>query len=175
MDSKKLRTLKALTEHLKSEISIANGYQHDVDDRVFRGRMFLDPSDPLPALAILDSPDPDRFPKATGDQDRIDAAVGLEAWVILIQGWVDDDKLNPTDLAFNLLADIDKALAKILQGQDMMKGRQAHPNYMLGGLIEGMTMEPGVCRPPDSISSTAYCWKRVTLQFVSDPNDPYAD
>lgn len=177
MDSKKLRILKRLTEHLKSEIVPANGYQHDLSEpgHVIRGRLFIGPDDPLPQVSLLDNLDPDRFPRLAGEDDRINAPHGKEAWILLVQGWVEDDKENPTDPAFNLLADVRKALAKILQGTDPMSGRQPHPNYMLGDLIEGMTMEPGVCRPPDSISNRAYFWMRVTLEFVEDQNDPYAD
>ena len=38
MDSKRLRTLKALTAHLEAEVTPANGYQHDLTKAVFRGR-----------------------------------------------------------------------------------------------------------------------------------------
>lgn len=178
MDSKKLRTLKALSDHLRAEVRPDNGYTYDLSDRperVVRGRLLIDPADPVPQVSILDNLDPDRFPKLAGGDDRMNAPNAREGWVLLIQGWVDDDKLNPTDPAFNLLADVRKALAKILQGDEPNTGRTAHPAYMLGYLIEGMTMEPGVCRPPDGISNRAYFWMRVTLQFVEDQNDPYAD
>ena len=176
MDSKRLRTLKALTAHLEAEVTPANGYQHDLTSAVFRGRALFGEDDPLPAVSILDSPNADRAARRTGDDDLIESATSREDWTLLIQGWVDDDKLNPTDPAFNLMADVRKALAKINQGYDMQTGRTPHPNYMLGGLVEGMTMEPGVARPPEQgVSSRAFFWMRVALQFVEDENDPFAD
>lgn len=176
MDSKRLRTLKALTDHLKSEVTPANGYQHDLSEAVFRGRMYFGEDDPLPCVSLLDNSDPDRAPRRAGYHDRIDAPVANEGWTILLQGWTVDDKANPTDPAELLMADVRKALAKVLQGHSMQTGRLAHPNFMLGGLIEGMTMEPGVVRPPaEGVSSRAFFWMRVTLQFVEDQNDPYAD
>lgn len=175
-DSKRLRTLKALTDHIASEITPANGYQHDLSGAVFRGRLYHDEDDPLPSVSILDNPDPDRAPRRTGDQDRQDAPVAFEGWTLLVQGWADDDKMNPTDTAELLMADVRKGLAKVLQGDEWMTGRMAHPNFMLGGLIEGMTMEPGVARPPvEGISTRSYFWMRVTLKFVENQNDPYAD
>lgn len=177
-DSKRLRTLKALCEHLRTEVTPANGYAHDLSaapGSVTRGRMFHDPDDALPAVSILDNPDPDRFPRLAGWQDRLDAPHSVEVWPLLIQGWVKDDKLNPTDPAFNFMADVRKGLAKILQSSHPTTGAQAHPAYMLGDLIEGLTMEPGVCRPPDNISSVAYFWMRLMLRFTEDQNDPYAD
>lgn len=175
-DPKRLRLLKALTGHLKSEITPANGYQHDLSEAVFRGKLLFDDSDPLPCVSVLESPDPDRAPAFAGAQDRVNAPNSAEDWMLLIQGWAKDDKLNPTDPAYRLMADVRLALAKILQGDEMMSGRQAHPSYMLGGLIEGMTMEPGVARPPqEGVSSRAFFWMRVRLKFVEDQNNPYAD
>lgn len=175
-DPKRLRTLMALTEHLRTEVTLANGYQHDLSGAVFRGKLLFDESDPLPSVSLLESPDPDRAPVLAGYHDRVDAPQSNEEWMLLLQGWAVDDKVNPTDPAYRLMADVRKALAKILQGDDPMSGRQAHPSYMLGGLIEGMTMEPGVARPPqEGVSSRAFFWMRVKLKFVEDQNDPYAD
>lgn len=179
MDSKRLRTLKALTEHLRTEVTPANGYEHDLsgEGAVMRGRLYHDEDAPLPGVSILDNIDPDRAPRRTGWQDMAEADTSYEGWTLLVQGWVKDDKLNPTDPAFNLMADVRKALAKVLQDADAHAGRPtAHPNYLLGGLIEGMTMEPGIARPPmEGVSSRAFFWMRVTLKFVEDQNDPYAD
>lgn len=178
-DSKRLRVLKALSTHLATEVRPANGYQHDlsVTGAVSRGVLYLTQDSPVPSVSILDNIDPDRAARRTGWQDRVDADTSLEGWTLLIQGWVKDDKLNPTDPAFNLMADVRKALAKVLQDADPHAGRaQAHASYMLGGLIEGMTMEPGIARPPmEGVSSLAFFWMRVTLKFVEDQNDPYAD
>jgi hypothetical protein len=174
MDSKRLRALKALTTHLETEVSIVNGYQHDLAGAVFRGRLLFGPQQTLPSVAILDNPDPDRFPRMTGGKEY-ESDTRLNQWVLLVQGWADDDKIHPTDPAHNLLADVVKALAKISQGMHPTTFAPGHPNYMLGDLISGMTMEPGVVRPPqEGVSDKAFFWMRIMLQFVEDTNDPYA-
>lgn len=176
MDSKRLRTMKAISDFLMREVAVANGYQHDLAGAVFRGRLFFGEGDPLPSASILDNPDPDRFPKATGWQDQAEAGVALEQWTILVQGWVKDDKQNPTDPAFNLMADVRKALARVLQEPDPRYGHPENPDYHFGDLIEGMTMEPGVVRPPqEGVSAKAFFWFRVHLKFVENQDDPYAD
>lgn len=174
MDSKRLLTMKAISEFLAREITTDNGYQHDLTAKVFRGRLHYGANDPLPCLSILDNPDPDRFPKLTGWHDQNSAGVSLEDWTILVQGWAEDDKVNPTDTAFNLMADVRKALAKVLQEEDPRLGRPENPDYKFGDLIEGMTMEPGVVRPPqEGVSSRAFFWFRIHLKFVENQDDPY--
>lgn len=171
-DSKRLTTLKKLGEFLMAEVSVANGYKHDLDEAVFRGRMFSTNNDPLPMVTILENIDPDRYPRlAGGDREHPYTA---EDWVLLVQGWAVDDKENPTDPAYELMADIRKALAKLRKRPDPMTADTENPNYLLGGLIAGMTMEPGIARPPiEQVSAKAFFWMRVVLKFVEDPNDPY--
>ncbi len=172
-DSKRLTALKALTAHLISEISIVNGYKHDLEpESVFRGRMHSDDSDLLPALAILENVDPDRYPRRAGGEAQ--APLQLEDWILLLQGWVEDDKVNPTDPAYEFMADVKKALALILQDEHPVHGTGKHPNYLLGGLIAGMTIEPGTVRPPiEQVSARAFFWLRIVLKFVEDPKDPF--
>lgn len=173
-DSKRLTTLKALSAHLEEEVSIANGYKHDLAGSVFRGRTFFDTDDQLPAVSILENPDPDRFPARAGGDDY-QAPVQLDRWTLLIQGWAEDDKQNPTDPAYELMADVKKALAKILKDAHPITGAGKHPSHMLGGLISGMTMEPGTVRPPmEQVSSFAFFFMRIVLKFVEDTNDPYS-
>lgn len=172
-DSKRLTTLKALTTFLRTEVSVANGYKHDLDGRVVRGRMFVGRDDPLPLVSILENLDPDRYPRMAGGD--YDAPTSKEEWILLLQGWVEDDKVNPTDSAYELMADVRKALAKIRKrGGGPMDDPSNYPNWNLGGLISGMTMEPGIVRPPiEQVSEKAFFWMRVTLKFVEDQNDPY--
>ena len=171
-DSKKLTTLKALTDYLKTEVSVANGYKHDLAGKVFRGRMFFTRDDAAPMVSLLENLDPDRYPRLAGGD--YDAPTSKEDWVILVQGWVDDDKVNPTNPAYELMADVRKALAKLRRRGGPMEPEDSYPNYYLGGLISGITMEPGIVRPPiEQVSERALFWMRVTLKFVEDQNDPY--
>ncbi len=172
-DSKRLTTLKRLSTFLATEVARDNGYKHDLAGAVFRGRMFTTNNDPLPMVTILENVDPDRYPRPAGGETE--APTTNEDWVLLVQGWAEDDKDNPTDPAYELMADVRKALAKLKQRPHPVLGGPENPDYMLGGLIAGMTMEPGIARPPiEQVSSKAFFWMRVVLKFVEDPNDPYA-
>lgn len=171
-DSKRLATLKALTTYLAAEITVANGYQHTLTAAVFRGRMVFDTEDPLPCVSILDNLNPDRFPVRAGNNDGA-AGVSGQRWILLVQGWVDDDKLNPTDPAELLLADVKMALAKLDHDPNPMTTEQRSANYLLGGLIEGLECEPGTVRPPDQNSAKAYFWMRVVLKFTENVRNPF--
>lgn len=172
-DSKRLTTLKRLCDYLQREVRKANGYKNDLKGRVFRGRMFYSNNDTPPLVSIMENLDPDRFPRLAGGDYELPTT--KEGWVLLVQGWCEDDKENPTDPAYELMADVRKALAKIVKrGHPTDAAQIPNPDLMLGGLIAGMTMEPGIARPPiEQVSAKAFFWMRVTLQFVEDPNDPY--
>lgn len=180
-DCKRLVALKRLTDYLQTEVTVANGYQHDLSPvdadtpRVYRGREDFDDNDPLPCVSLLENMDPDRYPPSAGT-GRQQHSEQLNRWVILVQGWVEDDKLNPTDPAYNLQADVIKALARITQGGDPRQARPADHDtvYMLGGMLDNFVVEPGVVRPPtEQVSNKAFFWLRVTLTMPEDPNDPY--
>jgi hypothetical protein len=173
-DSKRLATVKALCAHLAAEIRIDNGYKHDLTSpySVVRGRYKFDDADPLPQVSVMESPNPDRFPNRAGDQDWIDAEE-KELWTLYLQGWVEDDKLNPTDPAYELMADVKKALAKLVQNRGD-NGAPRYPEiYLLGGLINGIRWEGGTVRPPDQNSAKAFFWMRVILEFTENLNDPF--
>lgn len=130
-DSKKLTTLKALCAFLAAEVSVANGYKHDLAGAVFRGRMFSTNNDPLPMVTLLENLDPDRYPRQAGGENQ--HVVTNEDWVLLVQGWAIDDKENPCDTAYELMADVRKALAKLKQRPHPVTGGPENPNYLLGG------------------------------------------
>lgn len=171
-DSKRLTTLKALSDFLAGEVSIANGYKHDLAGKVFRGRMFVTTNDPLPMVSFMENIDPDRYPRtAGGDYEQ---KTTKEDWVLLVNGWAEEDKQNPTDPAYELMADVKKALAKLAKRPAPLSGEADNPHLHLGGLITGMTMEPGIARPPiEQVSTKAFFWMRIALKFVENPNDPY--
>ncbi len=175
-DSKRLTTLKSLCEFLMGEIQEANGYKHSLDPQrgVQRGRIEYTNADPLPGVSVLEDIDPDRFPRRAAGQDGTLAPIEVTEWTLLVQGWVKDDLENPTDPAYELMADVRKALAKISREVDPTDGVEDPTVYRLGGLIAGLSMEPGVVRPPaEGVSSKAFFWMRVTLKFTEDLNDPY--
>lgn len=185
-DDLRLTIQKRLTAYLEGEVSVANGYQHDLAGKVFRGRTKYNHEEDggvgVPLLSILESPDADRFPLRTGYQDGVESATQREGYVLLVQGWVENDSVNPTDPAYPFLADVKKALARLAEAETVYGARGPVHNprfnpetYMLGGLISGLTIEPGTVRPPmEQVSSNAFFWLRVVLQVVEDTNDPYS-
>jgi hypothetical protein len=177
---RRLLLQQRLTEFYESEISEANGYNHTLKGNVFRGRLRFDSKDPLPAIAILDNMDPDRFPQYAGRHGAY-MPTAEEEYVLLLQGWALDDACHPTDPAHYLMADVRKATA-ILQrrpfanpfAQSASPDGRDNPNYLLGGLLTGLAMEPGVVRPPmEGVSEKAFFFFRLRLKLVENPEDPY--
>lgn len=164
-DSKRLQVLKALTAHLET-ITLENGYQHALAGRVYRGRAVFGAETPLPCVSILEALNPDRNPREAGAGIQT-----LDSWILLIQGWTEDGaEASPTDPAHNLMADVKKAL-----GQLMRDGSPTNPNpsYMLGGMIEGLRVEPGTVRPPDENSARSYFYLRAVVEIAESLEDPY--
>lgn len=160
----RLEILRRLTAALE-EITVANGYQHDLAGRVYRGRSIFGESDPLPVISILEVPiQPDPNASAT------DGATNDGSWELVIQGFVEDDKDNPTDPAHFLMADVKMRLGEICkQNQDF---------NILGpwdgaSPVTDLRVGQGVVRPPDEVSYTAYFWLTATLQVVDDLTAPY--
>jgi hypothetical protein len=172
-DPFRLRVLKALTARLKT-ITVANGYQHDLADfddagltkqRVFRGRDQFGAGDPQPMLSILEHPralegllGTSGNPSSSGE------------WELLIQGFAEDDRLNPTDPAHLLAADVVKCLS--IEAQDI---------YNLLGLgdrqpcVTEIRIGQPVVRPADGeISDVAFFFLSVTLKLVEDRSNPFA-
>lgn len=162
-DTKRLRILKAVSAHLADEVSVANGYDHDLGGSVWRGRTTFSDRDTLPRVTIIEALNPDRemVPAGTNSTTQKDG------WVLLLLGHAQDDRDNPTDPAHALMGDVKKALGKIAT-------RTSGATYMLGDLIAGIDIEPGTVRPPDELSALAYFYLRVRLTVVERLFDPYA-
>lgn len=167
-DPLRLRVLKAITSALR-EITVANGYKHDLgpstdweNGSVFRGRVIFGEGDPLPMISILETPVP-MDQKDSGQENP--STYG--PWEIIVQGFAEDDHLNPTDPAHILMADVRKRLA--MEKRNMTKGEAfGIPE------INGIDFSPGVVRPPDEASSKAYFWMSMYIKLVEDSTDPYA-
>ena len=159
----RLAVLQALTNHLKT-ITPDNGYNYDLSQRVFRGRLMYGDGDPVPMVSILEAPlpeDPDYTPTA--------GETWKGPWRLFVQGWVEDDRMNPTDPAQLLLADVKVALAK------------ARRQMARGGSIFGMarimdlTVGASVVRPAEEhVNDYANFLLVVTLEIAENMADPYA-
>ena len=161
-DPKRLVILKALCAHIEAQVRVSNGFQHDLQGRVFRGRSVFGQDDPLPMVSVLEAPRP--------DQDLVTAKNGmqLDDWPLYFQGWAQDDPSNPTDPAYRLAADVKQALAMLIDRRP-----ESAPYYLLGDLILDLTISPGTVRPPDQLSSWAYFYLPVTVKLKESLTDPY--
>lgn len=163
----RLRVLKALTEHLEG-ITVANGYGHDLKGKVYRGRDLFGDNDKPPFLSLLEGKGSEIGNFA--DENRTTRA---DQWILLVQGWVVDDKKNPTDPAYNLLADVEQRLSDIIavdnQGAPKFKGV-----HNLKGLITSLTMASPVVRPPENgVSSTAFFYLPIRIGLAVDLTKPW--
>lgn len=171
-----LAALKVLTTHLEG-IKPTNGYDFDLQGKVFRGRVRFGREEPLPMLSILEAPRPEDgllLPVA-GEYNRH----STREWGLLIQGWAVDDPANPTDPAYYLMAAVERRLSDLIA---VNKSGQAVDStvYRLGRTAAGKTrissatIGPGLVRPPqEGISDTAFFYLPVSLQRTIDPANPY--
>jgi len=163
----RLEVHKRLTDALK-QINPANGYAVDLEEHVYRGRIVFGSETPLPALAILEVPIPLDQPPSPST-----SPVATGAWELMVQGWVNDDKENPTDPAHLLMADVKRCLAKERRKMDWDKPEDGILG--LGRNVTGMYIGAGVVRPPEEVSAKAYFWLTITLDLVENMEDPYED
>lgn len=160
-DSYRLAVLKKLTEHLRG-ITPANGYDYDLSASVFRGRSLFGEGDPIPMLSILEAPQSDEGVFAGENKSQ-----RSENWSLLIQGWAQDDVANPTDPAYGLMDAVERHLLRLIQ-VSQINGEPLYPvEYMLGRSVAGVTIPPGVVRPPmEMVSSKAFFYLPVMLALV---------
>lgn len=166
-DPFRLKVLKKLTEVLRS-VRPSNTdfapmtYQFDLSGAVFRGRMRYGETDPLPMVSILEPPIPLDVIRSSGANTKSSGD-----WELLIQGFVKDDKENPTDPAHRLMAEVKHRL--------VMEKRVASREGILGShRIMEMHIGQGVVRPPDEVSGRAFFWLMLTLKLSEALDDPYA-
>ena len=152
-DTKRLQILKALTTLLETVPGVME---------VSRGRMNFGVGGQLPRIAIAEALNPDREMAPASDRPQ-----QKDGWVLLLIGHALDDRDNPTDPAHNLMGEVKKVLGRIAD-------RQSGADYMLGGLVVGIDIEPGTVRPPDEASALAYFYLRVRLTVVERLFDPFS-
>ncbi len=174
----KLTILRALTETLKG-ITPANGYVSDLSDfdpgdgaltaRVYRGRAFFGDNDPVPMVSILE---------ALGEADYIaepHQTVGVSEywWSLILQGWVKDDKDNPTDPAYVLLADVRRCLALQTRRRQTNDPSETNILGLSSKLIHGLRTNTGVVRPANELSMYAGFHLLVEVKITDIAETPY--
>lgn len=166
-DHIRLKVMRRLTAHLEG-ITEANGYNHNLNGAVFRGRAVYGNKDPVPMVSILEGKGSE-----FGVFADTHSSVRKDDWVLLVQGFVADDPRNPTDPAYALLTDVERRLSDIIavdrQGQPAFNGL-----YMLQGLITSFKMASPVVRPPeDGLSSKAFFYLPIRVGLAVDLTQPW--
>jgi len=158
----RLRVLEALTQCIEG-VTLANGYQHDLEGKVFRGRLAFGEDDPLPMIAIIEPPIPIDQLHDTGE-----SANRKGDWDLLIQGFAKDDQYNPTDPAYYLMADVQKALAS-----EKIRGTKNFDILGMGKKVISLRIGTAVVRPPEEQSAKAYFYMPITLEIAEELDKPF--
>jgi hypothetical protein len=169
----RLDILKALTAHMQA-LNPDNGYAYDLRGKVFRGRPLLGADsvnkEELPVLSLMESPRPD-LATYTGEWD----AIRHDQWTLLLQGLVRDDKVNPTDHAYDLCAQVEMHLGRLIAVKRTTGLPQYPQEHLLGGRIASLEIAPPVVRPPElSVSASAFFFLPMRLGVVIDSANPFA-
>lgn len=167
--SKQLAVLKRLTAHLEGT-EVDGG---DLTGRVFRGRTTLGTNIKYPALAMLEPPAPLQNPGDTAAEHGIKRS---EGWRIALQGFAEDDPVNPSDPAYELKAKVEERLSQIILLEEE-SGDPVFPNaYLLGRLINGLVIGQGIVRPPEAnVSATAFFYMPLLVKIATNVSKPYVD
>lgn len=165
-DPFRLRVLMALTEVIE-RIYPDNpdrpfDHEFDLRGRVFRGRNRFGTDDPLPMVSILEAPIP--LETLMGQNTNVHNA---GPWELLIQGFVEDDKDNPSDPAHRLMAEV-KAI--IVREKKRDRGNNI---FGMGNRVHEILIGQGSVRPPDEASDKAFFWLTLTLRLAENLEDPY--
>lgn len=168
---KRLEILRAISTALK-EINPLNGYEFDLRDdehgrqRVVRGRLHIGDDEPLPMISLIEPPMAAR-PLDTKRQS--DNVTRFGEWDILIQGWAQDDPQNPTDVAYQLEAEVRRRLALEKKRPDARPNSPNGRNYFgLGQKIQRMNIGSPVIRPNEHVSEQAVFYLVLTLEIGED-------
>lgn len=164
----------AVLQRLTALLEQTSGLDHEdipynLVGQVFRGRTEFGNETALPALSILEAPNPD-IGTFAGENE-----VYRDTWVLLIQGWSKDDKANPSDPAYYLAAAVQKQLGRIMTMRDDGSGRPLDKiNWMLGETIAGIQVGPYVVRPIDKAESArAFFYLPVRISLAQSIDQPY--
>ncbi len=164
-DPFRLAILKRLTAMLET-IGTATGYNVEMTGRVFRGRVEFGENDPLPMLAILEPPVPIEQLVAPIESDT-----STGNWDLLIQGFLQDDRKNPTDPGHFLAAQVRQVLSTHRAARSNPDNGFFGTSYRISRVKDIFIGAP-IVRPSDEISAKAYFWLPVTLAVEENLADP---
>lgn len=161
-DPTRLLVLKKITQLLEGIPSI-NGVAVNLTGSVFRGRSVFGDDDPMPMLSILESPR-----NTDGLRAGENGFLNLHKWGLMLQGWVKDDKVNPTDPAYHLAEAVMNRLKRV---NELRPGHSGQPlyegDYLLGNLVVSFEIGEPIIRPPiDNLSSKAFFYLQVDVELA---------
>lgn len=162
-DSKQLRILKKLTAHLE----LTSGYE---GIRCYRGKSVISAKEVKDTLSLLEAPRP-----IIGQPAGHNGHKRNETWTLLLQGWPEDDKDNPSDPAYALKAAVEQWLYRIIAVKEDSGLPRYEDLYMLGGDISALTIGQGVVRPPsdEAASRLAMFYLPLIVEMQTDISNPY--
>lgn len=155
-DSKRLAVQKALTELLETIT------EYDLSGQVFRGRKRVGDETEMPCLIIFEQP--------PGEGNRVGRDVSEDGWTLGVQGFIESGFVHPTDPAHQLLAAVK---AKLYEVVDNGGQHSPGPNFMLGGLINDLTIDGGMCFAPDETSQGCYFGLKLVVDITEGLSEVY--
>ena len=171
MISKKLAVLRFLTNHLEgTNPDWDPDCPFDLRDSVYRGRTVFGDETKTPFIALLEAPR-QIAPNGGGDASLIQS----EDWTVLIQGFGDEDEEHPSDPAYELLAWVQKRMARLTQQPTSGRTGGTYPNeFRMGDLKIEILYQIPVVRPgKDDVSNTAYFYMPIGIKIVTDLTNPF--
>lgn len=170
-EPKDLVILQRLTDLLKG-ITPANGFDFDLSDAVSRGRSRIGGDEDVPAVNILEA----------ARQDDPTAEAGwlnhkrLDPWTLLVQGWAEDDRENPTDPAYRLKAACETRLNRLI-ATDIKTGQPLFTaDYLFGRMATEVRIGPGIVSPArEGISNRAFFYLPLLVSRVIDTGSVYVE
>lgn len=184
MISKKLLIMKKLTAHLEGitpawtdipypvewDDSQKTPCPYDLSDSVFRGRLDFGDDVKNPFLVVLEAPR--QLDPFNGGSGQLNSD---EDWTLLIQGFAKDNRRNPSDPAYDLLAWTQMRLARITaERKNGGRGGEYPLEWRLGGLVTGVRYQIPIVRPgKDNVSDTAYFYMPISVGAVTDLTMPF--
>ena len=173
-DTIRLRAVYAVRDALLL-ITTANGYECDLERRVFIGRNSFSSETTVPLVTIFEPFDDEGGADylQTGPSNQAARRKGHETAVkhdmkLWVQGIADEsEELNDvTATAYQLLGCIHKALKPLFDETE---------SAGVGGFYE-IGIRPGIVRPPDNLSERGpYCLVPIILSLTEKIGDPYGE
>lgn len=181
MISKKLAILKRLTTHLQGITPdwidlptpmLGETCPFDMSRSVFRGRSVYGDETKLPFISLLEAPR-QLEPLGAG----VTRLVQDENWTLLVQGFVKENRDNPLDEAYSLLAWTQMRMARITAtAKNGGRGGLYPDEWRLGSLAVEISYQIPIVRPgKDAVSDAAYFYMPISVGTVTELTMPFIE